>query len=129
MSAADELELQGVAQELVAEFGRDVSLVGPGTTNVSPTEPWKGKAAKGASQTVKAVFIDLKKELVQGTAIQLGDSLAIIASTSLTPAGRKVTSADIIVDGSSQWAIVVAIESKPGNSSFVWFAQVRQAGA
>lgn len=129
MSLADEQELQQVAVDLVAEFGRDVSLVAPGTTDISPTEPWKGKAAKGASQTVSAVFIDLKKELIVGTAIQVGDSLAIIASNSLTPLGRAVTSADVIVDGGTQWQIVVAIEKRPGRSSFAWFAHVRQAGA
>ena len=126
MSAADELELESVADELIAEFGRTVSLVAPGTTDVSATEPWKGKAAKGAAQDVSAVFQRMTKELITGFAVAVGDSVAIIASKELT---APVTTAHVIVDGSRQWQIVAVVEQKPGNTSFVWFAQVREAGA
>lgn len=126
MSAADELELQAVAADLVAEFGRTVSLVPPGSTDVSATEPWKGKTAKGTAVPVKAVFQPMRKALIETSAIQAGDTLGIIASTTVV---GPITSADVIQDGTRQWSIVVAIESKPGNSSFVWFLQLREAGA
>lgn len=127
MSLADELELADVAEELIEEFGRVVQLVAEGATDVSPTEPWKGKSGPGASIPVSAVFQSMNKELVPGTAVQIGDSLAIIKSKGL--AGREITAADRLVDGTRQWAIIAPVEAKPGNTSFVWFLQVRDAGA
>lgn len=126
MSAADELELQAVAEDLVAEFGRLVNLVPPGTTDNSPTEPWKGQTGDGSAIPVSAVFRPLNKELVPGTAVAIGDSLAIVASKGLS--GLQITTAYKLVDGSSRWSIVAPVESKPGRSSFVWFLQLRQAG-
>lgn len=125
MSAADELELAAVAEDLIAEFGRTVNLVPPGTTDISATEPWKGKTAKGTAVPIKCVFQPMTKELVAGTAVQLGDALAILSSNALS---GPVSPADVLVDGTRQWAIVAVIESKPGATSFVWFAQVREAG-
>ena len=126
MSLADEIELAATAEELLAEFGRTVSLVPPGS-DASATEPWKGKAGKGTALPVSAVFLALKKELVPGTAVQVGDSLAIIASNDL--AGVEITAAFVLVDGTRQWAIVAPVESRPGETSFVWFLQIRAAGA
>lgn len=126
MALADEIELAATAEELLAEFGRTVSLVPPGS-DASVTEPWKGKAGKGTALPVSAVFLALKKELVPGTAVQIGDSLAIIASNEL--AGVEITAAFVLVDGSRQWAVVAPVESRPGNTSFVWFLQIRAAGA
>jgi len=126
VSLADEIELAATAEELLAEFGRTVSLVPPGS-DASATEPWKGKAGKGTALPVSAVFLALKKELVPGTAVQVGDSLAIIASNDL--AGVEITAAFVLVDGTRQWAIVAPVESRPGETSFVWFLQIRAAGA
>lgn len=125
MALADEIELADVAVVLIAEFGRTVNLVPPGTTAASPTEPWKGKAAKGTAVPVKAVFQPMRKELVPGTAVAIGDSLVTIASNSVAGA---ITTAHVIVDGARQWAIIAAVEVKPGGTSFVWSAQVREAG-
>lgn len=125
MSLADEIELAATAEDLLAEFGRTVSLVPPGA-DLSATEPWKGKG-EGQAIPVSAVFLGLQKELVPGTAVQIGDSLAVIASNDL--AGVEITAAFVLVDGTRQWAIVAPLESKPGNTSFVWFLQVRSAGA
>jgi len=126
MALADEIELADVAQELIAEFGRSVNLSPPGGTDVSATEPWKGKTARGTNIPILAVFQRLEKELVADTAIQVGDSLAIIDSKTL--AGRAITVADRILDGARQWQIVAPVEVKPGNTSFAWFCQVRETG-
>lgn len=126
MALADEIELAATAEELLAEFGRTVSLVPPGS-DVSATEPWKGKAGKGPALPVSAVFLALKKELIPGTAVQIGDSLAIIASNEL--AGVEITAAFVLADDTRQWAIVAPVESRPGDTSFVWFLQIRAAGA
>lgn len=126
MSAADELELQQVAEDLVAEFGRVVSLVPPGSTDISDTEPWKGQTGDGTAIPVSAVFQTLRKELIPGTAVEIGDSLAIIDSKTL--AGVQITTAYKLVDGSSRWSIVAPLEAKPGRSSFVWFLHIREAG-
>ena len=39
------------------------------------------------------------------------------------------TAAFVLVDGTRQWAIVAPVESRPGETSFVWFLQIRAAGA
>lgn len=127
MALADEIALQDAAEELVAEFGRAVSLTPPGSTDVSATEPWKGQTGDGTVIPVPCVFQSLNKELVDGTAIQIGDTLGIIASTALS--GAEITAAWAIVDGSTRWSIVAPVEVRPGRSSFVWFLHLRQAGA
>jgi hypothetical protein len=126
VSAADEIELQEAAQELVAEFGRVIQLIPPGSTDVSATEPWKGQTGDGTAVDVPVVFQALNKELVTGTAIQIGDTLGIIASTALS--GLQITAAWSIIDGSARWSIVAPVEIRPGRSSFVWFLHLRQAG-
>ena len=126
MSAQDEILLADTAEDLIAEFGRTVNLVPPGTTDASATEPWKGKTAKGTPVPIKCVFQPMNKELVAGTAVQVGDALAILSSKALS---RALSQADVLVDGTRQWQIVAVIEAKPGATSFVWFAQVREAGA
>ena len=127
MSAADELELQGVATDLVAEFGRVVSLIPPGGTLTDTDKPWDGETGDGSALPVSAVFRPLAKELIPGTGVMVGDSLAIVDSVTL--AGVQITTDYAIVDSGSRWSIEAAVESKPGRSSFVWFLHVRQAGA
>ncbi|MCK5494773.1 MAG: hypothetical protein KAI80_00060 [Hyphomicrobiaceae bacterium] len=125
MALADDIELQETAEELVAEFGRPVLLV-PAGGDSDPAQPWKGKGARPPGTTVDAVFQNLNKELVSGTAIQLGDSLAIIASRALS---SPISTSHVLIDGDFRWLIVAPVESRPGKTSFVWFLQVRQAGA
>lgn len=125
MSAADELALENAAEDLIAEFGRDAFLVPPGNTNVDDLQPWKGKTADGTPIPVKVVFKEIRREILPGLDIQEGDQIAIVASKPLTVAPD---SSYLIRDGARDLAIVALQESKPGNTSFVWFFVVREAG-
>lgn len=124
MSLADELELQDVADELIDEYGRSVSLLPPGTlTNAS--QPWKGTSGDGTAVPAKAAFKPLRQELVPGTAVKVGDQVAIVATKNLATVPDTSWA---ILDGSKRLNIVAMGESKPGNTSFVFFAQVRASG-
>lgn len=124
MSLADELELQDVADELVGEFGRAVSLVPPGTLTNS-AQPWKGTSGDGTAIPARAVFSPLRKELVPGVAVQVGDQRATIATKNLATIPDAGWA---IIDGATRLNIVAPAEVKPGNTSFVFVAQVRASG-
>ncbi len=125
MSAADEIQLADAAVDLIAEFGRSVLLIPPGSANVDDAQPWKGKTGEGSAITVDAVFRELRRELIEGLDIQAGDQMAIVASKPLTV---TPDSSYLIRDGARDLAIVALTEVQPGATSFVWFFQVREAG-
>lgn len=125
MSAADEIALAQAAEDLIAEFGRDALLVPPGTTNVDDLQPWKGVTGDGTGIPVKVVYRAIRREVLPGLDIQMGDQIAIVASQplSVTP-----DSSYKIRDGARDLAIVGLSESAPGATSFVWFFVVREGG-
>lgn len=124
MSLADELELQTVADDLIGEFGRAVSLIPPGNTT-DADQPWKGTDGDGSAIPSTAVFTPLRKELVPGTAVQVGDQVATVATKKLSVIP---TTSWAIQDGSQRLNIIAVAEVKPGNTSFVFRAQVRASG-
>lgn len=124
MSLADELELETVADELIEEYGRVVSLVPPGTLS-DAAKPWKGTSGDGTPIPAFAVFAPLRKELVPGVAVAVGDQKATIATKQLA----AIPDADwYILDGTTHLAIVAPALVRPGNTSFVYTAQVRASG-
>jgi hypothetical protein len=125
MSLADEIELQAVAVDLIAEYGRAVSLLPPGNT-ADATQPWKGTTGDGTAVSARAVFSPARYELVPGTAVQVGDQIAKVATRDLS---AIPTTAWAILDGAKRLNIVAIAETKPGDSSFIFTAQVRASGA
>lgn len=124
MSLADEIELQGVAVDLIAEYGRTVSLIPPGNTS-DANQPWKGTTGDGAAISASAVFTPARRELVPGTAVQVGDQVAKVATRDLA---TIPTTSWAILDNGRRLNIVAVGEVKPGNSSFIFEAQVRASG-
>jgi len=124
VSLADEIELQGVAVDLIAEYGRVVSLLPPGNT-IDANQPWKGTTGDGTAILASAVFTPAARELVPGTAVQVGDQIAKVATRDLT---AIPTTAWAIQDGAKRLNIVAIGETKPGNSTFIFTAQVRASG-
>ncbi len=124
MSLRDELELQDVADELVEEFGRPVSLVPPGTLS-DTDKPWEGTSGDGSAVSAFAVFTPANRELVPGTAVQVGDQIATVATKNLDAIPDTSWA---ILDGTRRLNFVAFEEVKPGRTSFVFRAQVRNSG-
>jgi hypothetical protein len=124
MSLADELALQDVADELVEEFGRPVSLVPPGTLT-DTDKPWAGTQGDGAAVSAFAVFTPARRELVPGTAVQVGDQVATVATRDLV---EIPDTSWAMLDGTRRLNFVAFEEVKPGRSTFVFRAQVRDSG-
>lgn len=124
MSLADEQDLQQVAVDLIDEFGRAVSLIPPGNAQDSD-QPWLGTAGDGTAIPAKAVYAPLNRELVPGTAVEVGDQMITVATRDLT---EIPTTAWAVLDGTQRLQIVAFAEIKPGESTFVFKAQVRASG-
>jgi hypothetical protein len=124
VSLADEIELQAVAVDLIAEYGRAVSLLPPGNTT-DANQPWKGTTGDGTAIPASAVFSPARRELVAGTAVQVGDQIAKVATRDLA---AIPTTSWAIQDGATRLNIVAIGETKPGGSTFIFTAQVRASG-
>lgn len=105
------------AQEMIAEFGRDIILLNRQRGGYDPRTNTMSDAAD-TSRTVRAVFTDYKAKDIDGTVIKTGDKLCLIAGA--------VDGKEIIVDGVDQYAIKNVEAVQPGDTLILSKVQVRR---
>ena len=116
----DYVEFQDLAQELIAEFGRSVTL--RRFTDVAPPDPnkpWVLGSPTITSSTVKAAFVPMNESPDQdhqltdpGILSQMDESVCIVdALSSPIPPNLK----DRILDGATEWVIERIGILKPGS--------------
>ena len=115
------MALEDTAVRLIEKFGRDAEILIKSSTPDVAAEPWDGAVSEGASETVKAVFLEFDDDQIDGTVIQAGDQRVLVAAKG-NPA---IDTADSIVDGGRRWRIVRANLLKPGTVEYLWTLQVR----
>lgn len=111
-------DLQATAQDMLAEFGRNVVLrrINPGAYSAS-SHSFSGGST--VDQTVKAVFTAYKDHEIDGEIIQRGDRKVLIA-------GIQPMKDDILIDGVDKLTVVSVDTVKPGDIALLWKAQVRK---
>lgn len=118
MTALDYSPLVAVAEEMVADFGRDVKLRRKDATSVSG-KPWRGDPAAPADTTVKALFVGPRK-VVNEDFLQGLDDVAIVAGNiDLLPYHE-------IVDGTTVWRITKRNVIKPGDTIILTYLGVNR---
>lgn len=105
------------AQEMIAEFGRDIVLLNRQRGAYNPRTNTMSDGTD-TRRTVKAVFRDYKAKDIDGTVIQTGDKLCLIAGA--------VDGDEIVVDGADQYAIKNVEAVQPGDTLILSKVQVRR---
>lgn len=107
-------KFQTLAQRLIKKNGRSVTFRSKSTTPSDPLEPWLGFGADTDTTGVPAVFVDYKSNEIDGSIVQTGDKVCLIAALDLGATIRPKTK-DIIVDGTTNWNVVNVETVQPGN--------------
>lgn len=111
-------DLADAAEDLIAEFGRDITIRRASAGTYNPAND----TLSGASSTdiaAKAVFTNYSLYQIENTeGLERGDK-----SVLLTVAPQK---GDILVDGTDTLTIISVEEVKPGDTPIIWKAQARE---
>lgn len=129
-------EFAVLASELIAENGRDITLLQSGTTASDPTKPWRGQSdaattgTPGTSIAVKGVFINQantddfgyreKDRLNQ--LFKDGRQHCLVAAQGIA----DVSQFDAIKDGTRIWRITNANILQPGTTRILYDFQLDQ---
>jgi len=131
--ALDYVSFQNLAERLIEENGRTISLVRRDQGNpTDPAKPWRGSTeADEITVVVKGVFIEFEKEDFDGSLVRRGDKRILIADKSVTDEGGsssnlKIEDYDHVLDGLVRWKIITAELIEPGPLRIMYDLQVRQ---
>ena len=84
--ALDYTSFQNLAERLIEENGRTISLVRRDQANpTDPAKPWRGSTeADEITVVVKGVFVEYEKMDFDGSLVRRGDKRVLIAAKSVT---------------------------------------------
>jgi hypothetical protein len=123
--AFDYTGLAQAAQELVEDFGRDVTLVKVSETPADPNAPWDGNTSAETTNTIAAVLFDYEKEDIDGELIRAGDQQAVTAE--LSDRGVDFQDYELLRDDEGQeWKIVDVDKIRPGPTTIAFLFQLRK---
>ena len=115
------MALEDTAVRLIAKFGRPATLLRKSLTPDDPATPWDSNNSEGATVSITAAFVAFNKNQIDGTVIQAGDQVCLVAAKATTP----ITDNDTILDGGARWRIIATELIKPGTIEYLWKCQVR----
>lgn len=114
--ATDYNEFVQLAQELIAENGRQVTLQKLDATAADTSKPWKGPSAPAVAlaKVLPAVFVPasgsgLGRDIVKEELLDRVEQVALVAPTDVSLEGFHA-----ILDGGVRWNIDWAQTLKPG---------------
>ncbi len=120
------MALEDTALALIRKFGEDriVELRIPTEAPADPAKPWEVDPTDAETVvTAPAVVVPIRRDMIDGNSIRQGDETVLIAALSL---GTVVpTTADKIVDESTEKNILDVIRIRPGKTDFLYKLQVR----
>ncbi len=130
--ALDYVSFQNLAERLIEENGRTISLVRRDQGNpTDPSKPWRGSTeADEITVVVKGVFVEFEKQDFDGTLVRRGDKRILIADKSVndesSASNLKIEDYDHVLDGGVRWKIITAELIEPGDLRIMFDIQVRQ---
>lgn len=130
--ALDYVSFQNLAERLIEENGRTISLVRRDQGNpADPSKPWRGSTgADKITVVVKGVFIEFEKQDFDGTLVRRGDKRLLVAAKSVTDESNasnlKIEDYDEVLDAGVRWKIITAELIEPGDLRIMFDLQVRQ---
>lgn len=122
---ADYAELAAVAQELILEFGRPVSLRKVTTASApDPSKPWVPGAEATADAVCVGVFLDTERSFLSGEEIPEDQSIVLVDAKTLgavVPIGK-----DRVVDGADVWEVVTVLTLRPADVALLYELRVKR---
>jgi hypothetical protein len=131
MAGIDYTEMASVAQELIDDNGRDVTIIRFGQTPADSNKPWKGnttpRATPDATDTVKGCFVPLAGS---GLGIDTIDSDILKRTEEVCLVGPGATfdlrTADEVQDGSVYKKVTFVQMLKPADTVLMYYIGVER---
>ena len=120
--AFDYSSLASIANTLISDFGRSMTLRRRSHTVPDTDKPWE-ITESNTDYSITAVMDDYSAREVDGATIQEGDRRVMFAASglSITP-----EAGDQIIDDSIAYTIVHVEQLKPGDTALIYIVQARR---
>lgn len=109
-----------LAKKLIDKKGRQINV--RRTTLVDGPNPLDPPTQTNTDYPVRAVFLDYEQSLINETLIKVGDQRCLIPAIDVP---ISISTADLIIDGSSVYSIKNDGILKPGDQVIIYDLQVR----
>lgn len=134
----DYVKLAGIAETLIADNGRDITLVKYNETPTDTDKPWRSSETSrttGVEVTVKGVFVEdrglrfsklglaFKQEEDDPIIVRGGQIFFVSANAA---GANNLEEFDQLQDGSTVWQIVNVALLKPGETRLLYEIEVKQ---
>lgn len=123
----DYTEAAADCQEIIDEFGREVSLIKFSTTLSDADAPWEGNVDVETTVPVTTVILDPKHPSGLGftasyeaSLVAKGYMVALVSGSELGAAVAGETY-DRLVDGAEVWGVVEVDKLQPGDTVLLWY--------
>lgn len=121
----DYAKLSTVAETLIEENGRTITLIKRSRTVSDATKPWRGVSATNAVElSLKGVFDNYKEQDIDGDLIRRGDQMLLIAHNDVS--SNEIETFDEVTDGTDTWKIISVKLIKPGNTRIYYELGLRK---
>lgn len=108
------------AERLVAEYGREVTVVLESQTLADETKPWEGVTSSESSVTVPGVFYDYDSEEVDNDSVRQGDQKLVVYSAT------DLRNYSYVTSQGERWDIITVSQVQPGDTVVVYELQIRK---
>lgn len=126
------LRSQATAKRLIEANGRDVTLIRKNDYVTDSNKPWRGNDGNNNMEpvdeevgTIKAVVYPYNDRDIDGNNVRRGDSMMIIAHTSLSPV-EDLKDIEFVDDGSRRYRVMNAGKIAPGDTIIAYQFQLRE---
>lgn len=115
-------EMQGVADDLITRFGRDITLIKEDRTASNTAQPWRGNAdSNDVSVVVKGAITSFEDNQVDGDVIRRSDLACFVGNV----VGQDVSTFDFVLDEGKRYKIIDVVTYRPGPLTVAYRLQLR----
>lgn len=118
--AFDYSNLIETASDLIAQFGRDLTLYKVTETPSNTSKPWRGNATTLTKLALKGVFYSYQEKEVDNEQIKVGDQKVVVQTTS------DIRNYSYLISENERWDIVNVMQTRPGSDTVVYTIQIRR---
>lgn len=135
MTTFDYTYIADRAKDLIAKFGRPITVIQYDDTIDDPTKPWRGAADLRSTPIAEVVafgvFVEPIGARALGISTQAGELLKradaiLLVSLGSASSGVDLSLFDEVVDGARRWKIEVVEKLQPGDLTLLYFLGVKR---
>lgn len=124
----DYASLASIAEKLIADNGRPVTLTRESETPANASQPWRGNTTTDVdSLSATAVLLEYDKKEIDGDQVRRGDQKVLLAANVVGSAKDLKDYDKMVDDGDGEaWRIEDVRTLRPGPTTVIYTLQVRQ---